>query len=66
MFPNQGVSRYSRPGGVLEDKAADAAFLKHLKANLPDCIEVIERDANAEDKEFVHECVDRLIDLIEG
>ncbi len=66
MFPLKGVSRYSRPGGVLEDKSSDAAFLHYLKSNLPTCIELIERDANAEDTAFVHECVDRLIELIEG
>ncbi len=65
MIPKGGVGRYSRAGGVLEDKASDAAFFKRLKENLPENIEVIEREAYAEDPDFVKEAADLLIDLIE-
>jgi uncharacterized protein (UPF0261 family) len=44
MIPLKGVGRYSIPGGVLEDKASDAAFFNRLKAGLPKNIEVIEKD----------------------
>ena len=65
MIPKGGVGRYSIAGGVLEDKASDAAFFERLKAGLPENIEVIERDLPAEDPAFVREAIDRLIELIE-
>ncbi len=66
MIPKGGVGRYSYDGGVLEDRESDAAFFKRLKEGLPDSIEVIEREENAEDPAFVKDCVDRLITLIES
>jgi uncharacterized protein (UPF0261 family) len=52
-------------GGPLHDPESDQAFFDELKSRLPSCIEIIERDTHAEDPEFVRECVDRLIALIE-
>ena len=65
MIPQQGVGRYSIPGGVLEDKESDTAFFNRLKAGLPKNIVVKERDTHAEDPIFVKEAVDLLIELIE-
>ncbi len=65
MIPTKGVGRYSIPDGVLYDPEADQVFIRHLKDNLPNNIEVIERDTHAEDPAFVKEAVDRLISLIE-
>lgn len=65
MIPTQGVGRYSIPGGVLHDPESDEAFFQHLRDNLPNNIEVVERDTHAEDPAFVKEAVDRLISLIE-
>lgn len=65
MMPMKGTSRYGVEGAELHDPAGDAAFLAAVKAGLPGNIEVIERDAHAEDPAFVKECVDRLIGLIE-
>ncbi len=65
MIPKGGVGRYSYAGGVLEDKASDAAFFKRLKAQMPENIEILERDLNAEDPKFVREAIDLLIGLIE-
>ena len=48
-----------------DSRRADQAFFTELKAKLPSCIEVVERDTDAEDPVFVRECVDRLIGLIE-
>ncbi len=66
MLPLDGTSSYGAPGGALRDEESDAAFFARLRAGLPSGIELVEREAHAEDAEFVGECVDRLIGLIEG
>jgi uncharacterized protein (UPF0261 family) len=65
MLPHGGTGSYAKEGGPLRDPECDKAFFEHLKNNLPDGIEVVDRDTHAEDPAFVRECVDRLIDLIE-
>ena len=45
---------------------ADAAFLEELEQCLPDTVELVARDLDAEDPEFVREAVERLIALIEA
>ena len=65
MLPTDGTGTYARPGGVLRDMESDALFFDALRDGMPDTIELVERHAHAEDPEFVYECVDRLIDLIE-
>lgn len=65
MIPKGGVGRYSMEGGVLHDPDSDAAFFNRLKENLPQNIEVIERDLYVEDPAFVKEAADLLISLIE-
>lgn len=66
MLPLDGTGQYAMPGGKLRDTDSDAAFFAALKQGLPEGIEVVERPTHAEDPEFVRECVDRLIGLIEG
>ena len=66
MIPRLGTGRYAMPGGELNDPEGDKAFFDAIKAGLPPGIEVVERDTHAEDPEFVKECVDRLIGMIEG
>lgn len=66
MLPLRGVGRYSMEGGVLYDPESDKAFFDYLRNNLPKNIEVIEKDNYAEDKEFVEDAIDRLIELIEA
>lgn len=65
MLPLDGTGSYACPGGPLRDTDSDAAFFTALKKALPDCIEVVERDTHAEDPEFVRECVERLIGMLE-
>lgn len=65
MFPSRGTSRYGVPGGPLHDPAGDAAFLAEVKRSLPKNVELVVRDAGAEDAAFVDECVDRLVALVE-
>jgi uncharacterized protein (UPF0261 family) len=66
MFPAKGTSRYGVPGGPLHDPAGDAAFLAELKRSLPKNVELVVRDAGAEDPVFVDECVDRLVAMVEA
>lgn len=66
MMPMKGTSRYGVEGAELHDPAGDAAFLSAVKAGLPSNIELLEREAHAEDPAFVKEAVDRLIELIES
>ncbi len=65
MLPKGGVGRYSKAGGILEDKESDAAFFNYFRSHLPSNIEIVEKDLYAEDIAFVREAADRLIALIE-
>jgi uncharacterized protein (UPF0261 family) len=66
MIPTLGTGRYAMPGGPLNDPQDDAVFFEELKAHLPKTVEVVEREAHAEDPAFVAEAVDRLIARIES
>jgi uncharacterized protein (UPF0261 family) len=66
MFPSRGTSRYAVPDGPLHNPEGDAVFLDELRRHLPENVELIVRDAGAEDPTFVDEAVDRLLALIEG
>ncbi|MBL9076793.1 MAG: Tm-1-like ATP-binding domain-containing protein [Planctomycetes bacterium] len=66
MLPTDGTGRYAMPGGPLRDPDGDAAFFAELKAAVPQSITVVERHVHAEDPAFVHECVDRLLQLVEA
>lgn len=66
MLPTDGTGSYACPGGDLRDVESDAAFFAAIKEGVPDGIEVVEHHTHAEDPEFVRECVDRLIALIEA
>lgn len=66
LMPTAGTSRYGIAGGPLHDPAGDAAFLEALRGALPASVELVERDAHAEDPAFVAEAVERLIALIES
>ncbi len=65
MIPLRGTSRYGVEGGPLRDPEGDKAFFAALKEYLPKTVEVVEKDLGAEDPEFVKECCDRLIGMIE-
>jgi uncharacterized protein (UPF0261 family) len=66
MIPLRGTSRYGVEGGPLRDPEGDKAFFDALKEYLPKTVEIVERDLGAEDPEFVKECCDRLIAMIES
>ncbi|MBL8961704.1 MAG: Tm-1-like ATP-binding domain-containing protein, partial [Gemmatimonadetes bacterium] len=66
MLPLRGVGRYSVPGGPLHDPESDAAFFAALRAGLPEAVEVVEVDADAEAPAFVDAAVRRMIELVEA
>jgi uncharacterized protein (UPF0261 family) len=66
MIPLRGTSRYGVEGGPLRDPEGDKAFFDALIEYLPKTVEIVERDLGAEDPEFVKECCDRLIAMIES
>jgi uncharacterized protein (UPF0261 family) len=65
MIPLRGTSRYGVEGGPLRDPAGDKAFFDALKQYLPKTIEIVEKDLGAEDPQFVKDCCDRLIAMME-
>ena len=66
LVPTRSLSRYGIEEGPLHDPEADRAFTEELRGLLPDSIELVEVDADAEDPVFVRAAVERLIGLIEG
>ena len=65
LLPLHGVSRYSIPGGPLENKASDDAFFDALRRAMPAPVELRELDYGAEDPAFVEEAVRTLVHMIE-
>jgi uncharacterized protein (UPF0261 family) len=65
MIPLRGTSRYGVEGGPLHDPESDKVYFAAIKESLPKTIEVVERDLGPEDPEFVRECCDRLMAMIE-
>ena len=65
MLPLQGTSRYSIEGGPLHDPDGDAVFFTALRESLPNTVEIVECDADAEAPPFVDQAVDRLIAMLE-
>lgn len=65
MLPLRGVGRYSIQGGPLHDAESDLAFFDALRAGLPESVEIVEIDADAEAPAFVTEAVKRLVALID-
>lgn len=66
ILPLAGTSRYSKEGGPLRDPESDQAFFAEIRATLPDGIELLERDTEAEDPELVREAVELLVSMIEA
>ncbi len=66
MLPLGGTGSYARIDGPLHDPEGDSVFFAELKARLPKCIEIVERQTHAEDPAFVEEAVQRLITMIES
>ena len=66
MIPTRGTGRYAIEGGPLRDPEGDQVFFTELVERMPESIDVIERDAHAEDPEFVREAVQHLIRMIES
>jgi uncharacterized protein (UPF0261 family) len=66
MIPTAGFDSYAVKGGGFNDPDSDAAFVRELKANLPACIRVEERNTYIDDPAFATEAATTLIHLIES
>ncbi|MEM7516178.1 MAG: Tm-1-like ATP-binding domain-containing protein [Planctomycetota bacterium] len=66
MLPTDGTGSYAMPGGPLRDEDSDAIFFDALERGAPSGVEVVRVATHAEDSEFVRQCVERLVGLIEG
>ncbi len=66
MLPTRGVSSYSAQGGALFDPESDKIFHQSVRELLPEPIQLVEMDCNAEDEPFVQHAVNTLINLIEN
>ncbi|HJM55991.1 MAG TPA: Tm-1-like ATP-binding domain-containing protein [Planctomycetota bacterium] len=63
-LPLRSTSRYGAEDGPLRDPESDAAFYAALREGLPDAVEVVDVDADAEDTAFVDQAVDRLLAML--
>ena len=66
MAPTAGFDCYATEGQGLYDAEADRCFISELKANLPQNIEVMERDTHIEDAAFATEAARLLSSLMEA
>jgi len=66
LIPTGGYDSYAVEGQDFHDPQADVAFVEALKANLPDSIEVIERDTHIDDPAFATEAAEKLIELMQA
>jgi uncharacterized protein (UPF0261 family) len=66
MIPLAGFDSYAVKGGGFHDPQGDAQFIRELKAGLPSCIKVVERDTHIDDPAFATEAAKALITLIEN
>jgi uncharacterized protein (UPF0261 family) len=64
VMPLRGVSAIDREGQPFHDAAADAAFLRSLRAALSPEIALTELDAHINDPAFADECVRQLLSLV--
>jgi len=64
MIPTAGYDSYAVKGQGFHDPAADREFERELKAGLPSCIRVVERNTHIEDPAFATEAAQTLIGLI--
>jgi uncharacterized protein (UPF0261 family) len=66
MMPLKGVSAMDVQGGPFHDPRADAAFLRALRANLSDRVELVEVDAAINDRAFAEAAAKRLVEMLAG
>ena len=65
VFPRGGTSRYSIEDGPLRDVESDEAFFDELEKTMPETVEIVDTDMEAEDSRFVRGAVARLVALME-
>ena len=64
LVPSAGYDSYATKGQGFYDPEADAAFVGELKAGVPPCIQVLERQMDIEDPAFAQEAANKLIELM--
>ncbi|MCX8022799.1 MAG: Tm-1-like ATP-binding domain-containing protein [Syntrophorhabdaceae bacterium] len=64
VVPKRGWSVYGAKGGPLFSQGSYDVFVKALKKNLRNGITVLEVDAHINDREFVEQCVDLLVNIM--
>jgi uncharacterized protein (UPF0261 family) len=64
LVPSAGYDSYATKGQGFYDPEADAAFVGELKAGVPPCIQVLERQIDIEDPAFAQEAANKLIELM--
>lgn len=66
VVPLRGFSAENRPGGVMHDPGADAAFVAALRAALSPAVRVVEIDAHINEPEFVRAACELLFELVDA
>jgi uncharacterized protein (UPF0261 family) len=64
LVPSAGYDSYATEGQGFYDPEADAAFVGELKAGVPPCIQVLERQMHIEDPAFAQEAANKLVELM--
>jgi uncharacterized protein (UPF0261 family) len=66
LIPNGGYDSYATEGQGFHDPAADAAFVEALKAGVPQCVRIIERETHIDDTAFAAEAARALVALMQA
>jgi uncharacterized protein (UPF0261 family) len=66
LVPSAGYDSYATPGQGFHDPVADAAFIDALRAGVPRCVRIVERDTHIDDPIFAAEAAQTLITLMQA
>jgi uncharacterized protein (UPF0261 family) len=66
LIPKAGYDSYATEGEAFFDPDADAAFVEALRANVPECVAVVERDLDINEPAFATEAAKTLIGLMQA
>jgi uncharacterized protein (UPF0261 family) len=66
LIPKAGYDSYATQGEAFFDLDADAAFVKTLRASVPERVAIIERDLDINDPAFATEAANMLIGLMQA
>jgi uncharacterized protein UPF0261 len=66
LIPKAGYDSYATEGEAFFDPDADAAFVEALRASVPECVAIFERDLDINDPAFATEAAKTLIGLMQA